>query len=182
MRVRIRIGLATAAMAFVVTLATTQVSVVGQSSPPRPPAPTAPAAVDAQAVLKQYCVTCHNERQRRAGAVPISLDGINVADLTADAETWEKVVRKMSAGVMPPVGMPRQSESARRAFVGWVEGELDRASRANVNPGRTEPLHRLNRVQYANAVRDLLDLEVDVAGLLPSDDASYGFDNIAGVL
>ncbi len=84
--------------------------------------------------------------------------------------------------MMPPVGEPRPAADARVALVGWLESELDAAAAANPNPGRTEPFHRLNRAEYRNAVRDLLDLDVEVAELLPADEASYGFDNIAGVL
>src|SRR5262245_21346627 len=92
------------------------------------------------------------------------------------------VVRKMRAGVMPPAGMQRPDKATHDGFLTWLEAELDRDARTHPNPGRTEPVHRLNRSEYQNAVRDLLDLEIDVASLLPPDDASYGFDNIAGVL
>ena len=92
------------------------------------------------------------------------------------------MIRKLRAGMMPPVGEPRPATDARLALVGWLENELDANAAANPNPGRTEPFHRLNRAEYRNAVRDLLDLDVEVAELLPADEASYGFDNIAGVL
>ena len=88
----------------------------------------------------------------------------------------------MRAGLMPPAGAPRPDKAAHDAFATWLESELDRNAAARPNPGRTEPFHRLNRAEYRNAVRDILDLDVDVASLLPADDVSYGFDNIAGVL
>jgi mono/diheme cytochrome c family protein len=138
--------------------------------------------VDARAFLKQYCIGCHNQQAQRSGTVPVALDGLDPANVGRDAHTWEQIVRKMRAGVMPPSGMPRADKAAHERFLSVVEGDLDRAARANPNPGRTQTFHRLNRTQYQHAVRDLLDLEIDVAGLLPADDASYGFDNIAGTL
>ena len=142
-----------------------------------------PAAVATQrAVFKQYCLTCHNETLKKAGTVPIALDAEGLWDIAANAPTWEKVVLKMRAGVMPPAGVPHPDKPARAAFLGWLESELDRVASARPNPGRTEPFHRLNRTEYRNAVRDLLALDLDVSSMLPADDASYGFDNIAGVL
>jgi len=138
--------------------------------------------VDSHAILKQYCFGCHNQQMKQRGSVPVALDNLDLSNVGADAKTWEMVVRKMRAGVMPPAGMPRPEKGSHESFLAWLEGELDRAARANPNPGRTEPIHRLNRSEYQNAVRDLLNLEIDVASLLPPDDASYGFDNIAGVL
>jgi mono/diheme cytochrome c family protein len=138
--------------------------------------------VDTRAFMKQYCLGCHSEQARQRGLAPVALEGLDLAQVARDAHTWEQVVRKMRAGVMPPSGLPRPEKVARERFLGLVEGALDRAGRTNPNPGRTEPVHRLNRTQYRNAVRDLLDLEIDVAALLPPDDVSYGFDNIAGVL
>jgi hypothetical protein len=141
-----------------------------------------PEAAEARALLNRYCVGCHSEAQRQRGAVPIALDTINTSDVKADARVWESVVRKMRAGVMPPAGRPRPDQASHDAFLGWLENGLDRAAERNPNPGRTEPFHRLNRAQYQNAIRDLLNLETDVTSLLPPDDSSYGFDNIAGVL
>ncbi len=143
---------------------------------------TTAAAPSQRAVFKQYCLSCHNETMKKAGAVPVALDADGLWDIAANAPTWEKVVLKMRAGVMPPAGVPHPDKAARAAFLGWLEGELDRASAARPNPGRTEPFHRLNRAEYRNAVRDLLALDLDVSSMLPADDASYGFDNIAGVL
>jgi hypothetical protein len=135
-----------------------------------------------RAVLQRYCLTCHNQKLKDQGVVPIALDTLDISKLGADAETWERVVRKVRTGLMPPPGRPRPDKAAHDRFATWLETELDRAASANPNPGRTEPLHRLNRAEYQNVIRDLLHLDVNVASLLPADDASYGFDNIAGVL
>jgi cytochrome c551/c552 len=131
-----------------------------------------------QALLNQYCVTCHNEKLKTGG---LALDKLDLDRIGANAETWEKVVRKVRAGMMPPAGARRPDRKALDAFAGAVEGALDRAASANPNPGRT-PLHRMNRGEYANAIRDLLAVDVDAATLLPADDSSNGFDNIADVL
>ena len=148
---------------------------------PKQAAPAVPEAAH-RATLDRYCLTCHTQRLKTQGTVPISLEGLDLARVGADAQVWEKVVLKLRAGLMPPASSPRPDKATHDALASWLEAELDRASRANVNPGRTEPIHRLNRAEYRNAVRDLLDLDVDVAALLPADDVSYGFDNIAGVL
>src|SRR4029434_9368002 len=138
--------------------------------------------VDARAFLKQYCISCHTQQAKQRGTVPVALDDLDPANVSRDARTWEQIVRKMRAGVMPPSAMPRADKGTHERFLAAVEGDLDRAARATPNPGRTEAFHRLNRKQYQNAVRDLLNLELHVTGLLPPDDSSYGFDNIAGVL
>jgi hypothetical protein len=146
------------------------------------PVVAAQQPVDTRAFMKQYCLNCHTQQAKQRGTVPVALDDLETANIGRDARTWEQVVRKMRAGVMPPSGMPRADKATHERFLTFVEGELDRTARANPNPGRTEAFHRLNRTQYRNAVRDLLDLDIDVTTLLPPDDASYGFDNIAGVL
>jgi mono/diheme cytochrome c family protein len=139
---------------------------------------TSTAAADPRAVIDKYCVSCHSERAKTGG---LTLEGADLATVQAHPESWEKVVRKLRAGMMPPPGMPAPSLDSRTALVSWVETALDRAALQAPNPGR--PLvHRLNRAEYANAIRDLLDLNVDPSALLPSDDASAGFDNIADVL
>jgi mono/diheme cytochrome c family protein len=147
---------------------------------PQAPAPT--PVTSNKALFDKYCLTCHTQRMKERGTVPIALDTLDLTRVGADAETWEKVVIKMRAGLMPPAGAPRPDKTAHDGFATWIESELDRYAAANPNPGRTEPFHRLNRAEYRNAIRDLLDLDVDVAALLPADDVSYGFDNIAGVL
>jgi len=129
-----------------------------------------------QALLTQYCITCHNEKLKTGG---LALDHVNPVPIGANAEIWEKVVRKVRAGMMPPAGAPRPSRATLDSFATNLENAIDRL--ANVNPGRT-PLHRMNRGEYANAIRDLLAVEVDPTTLLPADDSSNGFDNIADVL
>jgi mono/diheme cytochrome c family protein len=138
--------------------------------------------VDTRAFMKQYCISCHTQQAKQRGTVPVALDDLDPANVSRDARTWEQVVRKMRAGVMPPSGMPRADKATHERFLAVVEGDLDRAARVTPNPGRTEAFHRLNRKQYQNAIRDLLNLDIDVTALLPPDDSSYGFDNIAGVL
>jgi mono/diheme cytochrome c family protein len=133
---------------------------------------------DYRAVLTRYCVTCHNERLKTAG---LMLDKMDLADIPAGAEVWEKVIRKVRAGMMPPPGMPRPEDRQRQTLAAWLEQTLDDAAARRPNPGRAL-IHRLNRAEYANAIRDLLALNVDAGSLLPPDDAAYGFDNIADAL
>jgi mono/diheme cytochrome c family protein len=161
---------------------TTVVVFVGLLAMRPVPVGAARAGDDARAFLQTYCITCHTQQMKSRGTVPVALDALDASAVANDAKTWESIVRKMRAGVMPPAGMKRPDKVAHEQFLAWVEGELDRAARERPNPGRTEVFHRLNRTEYRNAVRDLLDLDVDVSGWLPPDDASYGFDNIAGVL
>jgi hypothetical protein len=138
-----------------------------------------PAATTPQRkLLDQYCVTCHNQRLKTAN---LMLDKMDVERIGDGAEVWEKVVRKIHGGTMPPVGMPRPDQATLQGFAGRLEASLDRAAAGNVNPGRTA-LHRMNRTEYANAIRDLLALDIDTKTLLPGDDESNGFDNIADVL
>ena len=132
-----------------------------------------------RAVLQRYCLGCHSEQVRSGG---LSLEAVDLADVASAGETWEKVVRKVNAGMMPPPGMPRPDAVTQRGFVSWLEDELDRAALAHPDPGRTETFHRLNRTEYKNAIRDLLALDIAVDELLPPDDSGYGFDNNAGVL
>ena len=146
------------------------------------PVTTAAALASQRALFTRYCLTCHNETQAERGAVPVAFDRLDLASPGANAEIWEQVVRKMRAGVMPPAGRPRPDAVAHEDFVSRLETALDASAAARPNPGRTQAFHRLNRAEYRNAVRDLLHLDIDVGELLPADDASYGFDNIAGVL
>jgi len=145
------------------------------------PAPSTPVASDRQPTLiATYCVRCHNQKVRTAD---LALDGIDLGNARRDAEVLEKVVQKLHMGAMPPPGMPRPDQATLDAFVSRLEGELDRAADSHPNPGRTDSLHRLNRAEYQNAIRDLLALDIDVASFLPADDADiHGFDNIAGLL
>ena len=128
-------------------------------------------------VLQRYCFACHNARTRTAG---LALDTFDMARTGDHPEVWEAVVRKLRTGAMPPAGRPRPDRATYDAVVDWLETELDRAAEARPDPGRPT-LHRLNRAEYRNAVRDLLAVEIDV-GLLPADNAAYGFDNNADAL
>jgi len=141
------------------------------------PAVSHPTA-EYRAVLDKYCVTCHNERTKTAG---LMLDKTDVSNVPAGADVWEKVVRKVRVGMMPPQGAPRPDQETAHALVSFLTTELDRAALAKPNPGRGL-IHRLNRVEYANAIRDLFSLDVDTSSMLPPDDAAYGFDNIADAL
>lgn len=133
-----------------------------------------------RATVAHFCFDCHDDTERTAD---LSLESLDFANVGADAATWEHVVRKLRTGMMPPHdGGPRPAAEQSATLITWLEGELDLAAAASPDPGRTVPFHRLNRSEYHNAVRDLLAVDVDVAGLLPGDDASYGFDNIGGVL
>ena len=143
----------------------------------RTPLDALPASAH-RAVLDRYCVTCHNQRTKTAG---LALDGMDLGAVPDSAEVWEKVIKKVRSSAMPPQGAPRPDDAARQALVGWLETTIDSASAARPNPGRPA-LHRLNRSEYQNAIRDLLSLDVQAASLLPPDDSSYGFDNVADVL
>ena len=138
-------------------------------------APPSPSPRD---VLDRYCLTCHNQRLKTAG---LSLEALDLAKVSDNAEVWEKVVRKLDTRTMPPQGARRPDEASYSRLSAWLADELDRAAMARPNPGRPI-LHRLNRAEYANAVRDLIDMDIDVASLLPPDDSAYGFDNISDVL
>ena len=130
------------------------------------------------AFLKQYCFTCHNERIKSGG---LAIDALDAARVGAHAEQWEKVVRKIKTGMMPPGGAPRPARAVLDGFAASLETRLDAAADPNASL-ETPALHRLNRAEYANAIRDLLDIDVDVAPLLPADGSSEGFDNIAEAL
>jgi hypothetical protein len=143
------------------------------------PSSPAPQAVSShRATLNRYCVTCHNEKLKTADLV---LDQADVDNPGANAEIWEKVTKKLRARAMPPAGMPRPDETTYQSLTAHLEAALDRAATASPNPGRPTA-HRLNRAEYANAIRDLLALEIDSASLLPPDEAYFGFDNNGEVL
>src|SRR5690349_16762811 len=135
-------------------------------------------AQSGSALLERYCTYCHNEKLKTGG---LDLTRLDVSHPGSAAQDWEKVVRKLRAGMMPPAGMPRPDAAAILAFAASLESGIDQAAAAKPNAGRPA-LHRLNRVEYANSVRDLLGLDIDVAALLPADDMSHGFDNMAEVL
>ena len=131
-----------------------------------------------QSILSEYCVTCHNQRLKTAS---LELDSKDLAHLDVDATTWEMVVRKLRTGMMPPKSIRRPDRTTLDGVASWIESGLDRAAALHPNPG-SPALQRMNRTEYANAIRDLLDLQVDVGKLLPSDSTVSGFDNIADVL
>ena len=143
-----------------------------------PARPANESAVNARAVVDRYCVTCHNQRTKTSD---LALDGIDITSPASNGEIWEGVARRLRTRSMPPQGMPRPDEATYDSLATYLESGLDRAAAAKPNPGR--PLiRRLNRSEYANSVRDLLDVEVDVSSLLPPDDSAFGFDNISDLL
>ncbi len=129
-------------------------------------------------LLNKYCVTCHSEKTRTAGLV---LEKRDLSAVAQDAQVWEKVVRKLHAGAMPPMGLPRPDNADVDRFAAWLETSLDRAAAEHPNPGRTL-IHRLNRTEYGNSIKDLLGIDVDATDLLPPDDSIDGFDNVAQML
>ena len=129
-------------------------------------------------LVTKYCLTCHNDKAKTGS---LSLEKLDADHPAADAETWEKAIRKLRAGLMPPAGMPRPDRAALDAFRASLEKSIDVAATQNPNPGVTA-LHRLNRTEYANAIRDLIAIDVDASTILPADDSSEGLDNIAEVL
>jgi len=138
-------------------------------------APAFDADAPHRVLISRHCLGCHNNRLKTAG---LELDALVEQHTGLDRATWEKVARKLRARQMPPPGRRRPDESAYREALSSLEGELDRIAAEQPDPGRTETFRRLNRTEYHNAIRGLLALEVDVASLLPTDSASYGFDNV----
>jgi mono/diheme cytochrome c family protein len=178
-RPTVMVLLAAAVSAAVMSANTSLSAGAAQSTNASAQRATTPDPNDHRAVLNRYCVSCHNEKLKTAG---LALDKVDVGNVPPGAEVWEKVIRKLRTGAMPPPGRPRPDPATYERLTTWLESEIDHDAAARPNPGRTETIHRLNRAEYHNAVRDLLALDVDVASLLPTDDMSYGFDNIAGVL
>jgi hypothetical protein len=142
------------------------------------PAPTKDVAHEKWQFLDKYCSKCHNATD---WAGSIAFDTLNPEDIPQDAETWEKAVRKLRGRLMPPAGNPQPDGQAVQSFVSWMEGNLDQVAQTRSDPGHVA-LHRLNRKEYANAIRDLIDVEIDPGDLLPRDDARDGFDNVADAL
>ncbi len=174
-----RSALLVAATSFVVALAYNAPSAQQRPSPSGNDRRAASdTSRDQQAVLSKYCITCHNQRAKTGG---LALDTLNLAEVGNHAEEWEKVVRKVRTGAMPPVGRARPDKASADNLVTWLETELDRAAVEHVNPGRPS-LQRLNRSEYTNAVRDLLAVEINAASVLPADVAGHGFDNNADAL
>ena len=137
----------------------------------------APPSTNARETLDRYCVTCHNQKTKTAN---LTLDTLNVQEVAAHPDTWEAVVRRLRTGTMPPVNMPRPDEARSSSLVRFLEGELDRGVK-EPRPGRAL-LRRLNRAEYGNTIRDLLDIQLDVTSLLPPDDSAFGFDNNADLM
>jgi hypothetical protein len=142
------------------------------------PAPASITRVPDRAVLDRYCVTCHNDKLKASG---LSLESLDIADVAGHPAVWERVLGKLRTGSMPPPGRPRPSDTDAAPIVNWLETSLDQLAKDNPNPGRPI-VHRINRTEYGNAVRDILSLDVNVSSLLPPDDSGGGFDNIADVL
>ena len=175
---RTMLGCVGIALAVVASAASTSASssTGPQAANVQDPVPSGPSPQ--RALLDRYCVRCHNEQLKTAD---LMLDTLDVQHVGENAAVWEKVVVKLRSGAMPPAGRPRPDKATALDFVSWLEAEIDRAAAANPNPGH--PLvHRLNRSEYGNAIRDVLALEVDEQSYLPSDNMAYGFDNIADVL
>ena len=129
--------------------------------------------------MNKYCVSCHNEKLKTAG---LALDRADADNPYSSQETWEKVIVKLRSRAMPPPKLPRPDNATYDKVAAWLESEIDRAAAAHVNPGRSASLHRLNRREYANAVRDLIAVEVDPKQMLPPDEQAFGFENNAEAL
>jgi len=172
-----------AALTVAVGVAPSQTTVRAQGQPSASGSTTPGTASPAsfRPVLDRYCIGCHNPRTK-AGGLDLNANAADLAHVADGAQLWEKVVWKLRSGSMPPIGLARPDKTTYDAFASALERSLDAAWAASPNPGRTPALHRLNRAEYKNAIRDLLSLDIDVAEMLPSDSGSYGFDNIAGVL
>ena len=154
----------------------TVVGVCALVSAPLGSAQAPPSA--ASALVTQYCVVCHDNQKRTAG---VTLQGLDLSSVGEHAELLERVLRKVAAGQMPPAGMPRPNAARMAEFSKWLETALDAEAAAHPNPGRPA-IHRLNRAEYRNAVRDVLALDINAGSQLPVDDSGYGFDNIGDVL
>jgi hypothetical protein len=139
------------------------------------PPPAAAIGSPHQSTLSKYCAGCHNDKVKSAG---FSLAGMDVDNIAAHSDGWEKVVRKLQGRAMPPIGRPRPDDATYDLLIAHLETSLDRIAAAYPNPGRTETFRRLTRTEYRNAIRDLLGVEVEVESLLPTDDSSFGFDNV----
>jgi mono/diheme cytochrome c family protein len=155
-------------------LLTVQVKIAAQQA--SAPAPGASQTASQRQFLDRYCVSCHNEKLKTGG---LSLVQVDLSRPGAQPEVWEKVLRKLHTGVMPPAKMPQPPEADRLAMVTWLEASLDAAAAtAKLNPGRTETLRHLNRTEYQNSIRDLLALDIDAGSYLPADESGHGFDNV----
>ena len=179
MKIRLLAGLCTAAIPLFLLVFDS--STHAQAQTPAPAAPVQTSTTE-RTLLNQYCVVCHSEKAKKAGqpsGLAITLDGLDTGNVEHDAENWERAVRMLRSGMMPPAGMPRPKPEVFDSMIVYLENELDKHAVANVPP---PGLHRLNRTEYKNAVRDVLALDIDPGKYLPSDDSTRGFDNIAGAL
>jgi mono/diheme cytochrome c family protein len=175
MRRSVRFGVAAWAIAVLTAISHPSAS---SSSQVAPSSSQSAAVSPHAALLNQYCVTCHNDRLKTGG---LALDAVSFTDISRHADVWEKVIRKVRAGMMPPPGMPRPTQQALDSLVAHLETTID--SSAAASPVlRKATMHRLNRSEYGNAIRDLFGLELEVSTLLPPDEEAYGFDNNATVL
>ncbi|HEY3162281.1 MAG TPA: DUF1592 domain-containing protein, partial [Vicinamibacterales bacterium] len=188
MRVPTRVMLLLAGGVFASSILSGALTAQQGPAPPRSASgggPAEPPAIDAARegqLFQQFCYACHSERAKAAGldsAKKLTLDTLDTSNVHRDARTWELVARKLRAGLMPPADMRRPDPATYEGMAAWLEGELDRDARPYTPP---PGLHRLNRTEYANSIRALLDLPIDPAKYLPSDDSTSGFDNIAGAL
>ena len=133
------------------------------------------SSIAARALVDQYCIGCHNEQTLTGG---LALDAVDISNVAENTEIWENVVRKLRGRMMPPSGAGRPDDAGYETLLGHLVGSLDRVAVDQPNPGRVATFRRLTRTEYQNAIRDLLDLDIDVTALLPADDSSFGFDNI----
>ena len=156
----------------IVCVAIFAMAAFGYQSPP-------PSGTPAGDMVNKYCVSCHNQKLKTANLMLDRADSGNPANST---EAWEKVIVKLRSRAMPPPGMPHPDNATYDAVADWLEAGIDRAAAVKVNPGRTASLHRLNRAEYANAVRDLVGVEVDAQAMLPPDEQAFGFENNAEAL
>src|SRR5205085_1000523 len=147
-------------------------------APPQPQVDRAAEAAKYRTWLNQNCVGCHSNRVKQPADDPINLEAAGTTDLIANAATWERVLRKLAVRAMPPPGSKHPAEPEYVGFTTWLSTSIDRQWAGKATPGRFV-VHRLNRTEYGNAIRDLLALDINVGELLPSDGADFGFDNIA---
>src|SRR5262245_51228370 len=172
--------MACGSIALVATIAATlSANQAGTSAAPQSATKTAPAATPARQLVSTYCVSCHNERVKTAN---LMLDKVDADQVSNSADEWEKVIVKLRSRAMPPPGARRPDNETYNKVATWLETELDRAAAAHANPGRPAALHRLNRAEYAHAVRDLLGVEIEPRMMLPPDEQAFGFDTNADAL
>jgi mono/diheme cytochrome c family protein len=177
---RFALTIACGSMALAATISATPAANQSstQTSEPRRTTPAA-SQTPARALVTTYCVSCHNQRAKTAN---LMLDTVDANQVSNSAEEWEKVIVKLRSRAMPPPGARRPDNTTYDSVAAWLENALDRASAAHVNPGRPGELHRLNRTEYGNAVRDLLGLEIDANAMLPADEQAHGFSTNADAL